>query len=230
MVTPEQLNYNNYATEKYDDEISRVIPGHARLHQIIEEIFHDSPGMQRVLELGIGTGLTAERILRIFPHAQYVGIDFSETMLAGAEERLKQYSHVQLQCGDYAHTEFPTNLDAVVSVIGIHHQETDDDKKRLFQKIYDSLSSQGIFVFGDLMTYKDPQTAALNDARHYHHLVAHARDEQSLREWAHHHKNLNESAALENQMQWLQEIGFKVELKFQQYNTVLLHTKKSHMP
>lgn len=227
-VRPEELNYDHYDMEKYDRQIIRSIPGHQEMHDCIDGIVaRDFSGHKpKILELGVGTGLTAERILRLFPHADYIAIDFSKTMRTGAKQRLSGYN-VRFIEGDYATIGLPQGNDLVVSVIGIHHQETDEDKKRLFQGIYDSLKADGAFVFGDLVTYRDPVEAAVNEARHFHHLVEHAENEQSLREWAHHHKFLNRLAPLEDQVDWLRDAGFRtVEVAYKKFNTALVYAKK----
>ncbi|MBI5393607.1 class I SAM-dependent methyltransferase [Candidatus Woesearchaeota archaeon] len=224
-----ELNYDRYPNNKYDYEIKMVIPGHNNLHKIIETVVkRDYSKMKsiHILELGVGTGLTASKILRHCPSAQYIGIDFSEQMLKGARKRLKKYNS-ELILGDYAQVNFSKNNNLVVSVIGIHHQKTNQDKKNLFQKIYNSLTSDGAFLFGDLVTYRDKEEAALNDALHFHHLVENTKDEQSLKEWAHHHKFQNKLAALENQIDWLKEVGFrKVIMLYRKYNTALIYARK----
>ncbi|MDO8642591.1 MAG: class I SAM-dependent methyltransferase [Candidatus Woesearchaeota archaeon] len=228
-VKPDELNYDHYETKKYDDDIARSIPGHEELHRHIDQIIqreYISRGKVKVLELGVGTGLTAERILRQMPNAEYTAVDFSEQMLAGARRRLSQYN-ITFVNGDYSQIDLPNDNDLVVSVVGIHHQKTNKDKKSLFQKIYHSIAEDGSFIFGDLVTYKDRTEAALNEARHYHHLVEHAENEESLREWAHHHKFLNKLAPLENQVKWLREIGFReVNVVYQKFNTALVYAKK----
>ncbi len=228
-VKPKDLNYDRYEMQKYDEDIVRSIPGHEALHRHIDQIIQRDyilRGKVKVLELGVGTGLTAERILRQIPNAEYTAVDFSEQMLAGARRRLSQYN-VTFVNGDYSQIELPQNNDLVVSVVGIHHQETDDDKKSLFQRIYDSLNETGAFIFGDLVTYRDPTEAALNEARHFHHLVENALDEESLKEWAHHHKYLNKLAPLEDQVEWLREVGFrKVDVVYQKFNTALVYAQK----
>lgn len=227
-VKPEELNYDHYETEKYDQDIINSIPGHEELHQNIDTFVERNYSGQRIngLELGVGTGLTALRILKKIPQADYTAIDFSKTMLEGARKRLVGYK-VIFEQGDYSQIILPKQKDLVVSVLGIHHQETSEDKKKLFQKIYLSLSEGGTFLFGDLVTYKDQKWAALNEAKHYHHLVEKVKDEKSLQEWAFHHKFLNKLAPLEDQVEWLKEIGFsKVEVLFTKYNTMLLYAKK----
>src|SRR3989338_8523010 len=228
-VRPDELNYDHYDTRKYDEDIIRSIPGHVELHQHIDQIVQRDyvpRGKAKVLELGVGTGLTAERILRKLPNADYTAVDFSEQMLAGARRRLSQYD-VTFVNGDYSQIDLPNDNDLVVSVVGIHHQETDDDKRSLFQRVYNSLNKTGAFIFGDLVTYRDSTEAALNEAKHFHHLVENAQDEESLKEWAHHHKYLNKLAPLEDQVEWLRVVGFtEVTVLYQKFNTALVYAKK----
>ena len=221
-VKSKQLNYNKYSMKKYDDDIVRSIPGHKEFHKKIEQIVRNKlrDGVS-ILELGIGTGLTSEMILRLVK-CDYVGVDFSENMLKGAKKRLNKYS-VKLIKADFSKYVFPKNIGAVVSVIGLHHQKTDRDKKNLFKKIFKCLNEGGIFIFGDLLTFRDKHKAALNEALHFHRLVENAMNKKSLIEWAYHHKFLNNLAPIEDQVEWLKEVGFsKVEIIYTKFNTALI--------
>ena len=227
-VNPHELNYDHYSEDKYDRDIINSIPGHEELHQTIDEILERDFKQKkvRVLELGVGTGLTAIRLLRKLDTSRYVAVDFSVNMLNNATRKLTEYDVSYVE-GDFSKIKFPRDNDLVVSVIGIHHQETDRDKKRLFRKIYSSLRHDGAFIFGDLVTYRDKHLAFLNDAKHFHHLVEHATDEETLKEWAHHHKYLNKLAPLEDQVDWLREVGFRsVDVVYNKLNTALIYAKK----
>ena len=227
-VKPQELNYDNYKTEKYEDEIAKVIPGHKEMHKEIARLVKNNLPRQnaKILELGVGTGLTAEKILMAVPEAQYYGIDFSDAMIKGAINRLKGFKTNFIK-GDFAEINLPKDNDLIISVIGIHHQKKDDDKKRLFTKIFSALKTGGIFIFGDLMTFLDKNIAALNEAKHFNHLVSNANDEESLREWAFHHKFLNSLAPTESQIEWLKEVGFKeVDVIFSKFNTVLILARR----
>jgi tRNA (cmo5U34)-methyltransferase len=218
-VKPEELNYSRYENDVYDSDIEAVIPGHRAMHDVIEQVVSKTTPKE-VLELGVGTGTTAARILRQHPDAHYTANDFCPTMMEGAKRRLKGHN-VDYLPGDFSQVPFGRQ-DLVVAVIGVHHQ-THEGKKQLFRKVCDSLTPGGAFVFGDLMTFRDPQEAALNDAQHYAHLVNNARNETSLKEWAHHHKNLNILAPMEDQINWLRAAGFtRVDTEFRLHNTVLL--------
>ncbi len=227
-VRAEDLNYDRYENEKYDQDILRVIPGYEKLHKKIENIFsnyNQDNHVEKIAELGVGTGISSERILRLAPKATLTAIDFSEVMLSGAKNRLEKYN-VKFILGDYAIVEYGNEFDIVLSVIGIHHQNH-EGKRKLFEKIYRSLKSRGIFIFGDLVTYKDEEKAKLNDEKHYDFLVKNAADEKTLQEWTYHHKYLNDLAPIEEQVDWLKKSGFKeVEVKFLHFNTALILAKK----
>ena len=228
-VKANQLNYDKYETKKYDDEVKRSVPGHKKLHKEVSKFIKNNfKGKKvKVLELGIGTGLTAELLLKeMSKDSDYTAVDFSKNMLNGAKNRLSKYN-VNFIEGDFSKLKFTKDNNIVVSVIAIHHQKTDKDKKDLFKKIYNSLKKEGVFIFGDLVTYKNKEKASLNEALHYHHLVKKSKNIESLTEWAYHHKFLNSLAPLESQIEWLKKIGFKeVKIIFQKFNTSLIFAWK----
>lgn len=227
-VKPSELNYDKYTSSRYDRDIINAIPYHKELHEHIVRALRKKFYRQkeyRVLDLGVGTGITAQIVRRVLPNARLDMVDFSRQMLAGARKRLGT-KNTKYLLGDYMKMKFPWQYDLVIAVIGVHHQDT-AGKKWLFKKIYSLLKPGGIFIFGDLVTYKNPRTAARNNALHYHHLVEHTASERSLTEWAHHHMFLNDLAPIENQMLWLSRVGFKVKKDFCKMNTALLICERS---
>ncbi len=227
-VKAKELNYDKYENEKYDNDIYRVIPGYEKLHEEIEKAVRDfskKNKVKKIADIGVGTGITSEKILRIIPKAELTAVDFSSTMLSGAKKRLAKYK-TKFILGDYTKANFGVGLDIIVSVIGLHHQD-DEGKKKMFKKICASLHNKGLFVFADLVTYNNKYEAALNEAKHYSFLVDHASDEKSLMEWAYHHKFLNSLAPIDDQIDWLKEAGFSsLKIKFKKFNTVLILARK----
>lgn len=218
-----QLNYDRYATDKYDQDIVNSIPFHHELHDQIASFIQNKYNQEKrytFLDLGAGTGITAKLIQGLLPHAEIDVVDFSKQMLDGARKKLGK-KHVRYILGDYTKLKLEKGYDLVVSVIGIHHQDN-RGKQKLFQKIYSLLNHGGVFIFSDLVTYKKQQEAALNNALHYHYLVEHSTDEKTLKEWAHHHMFLNDLAPVEDQIEWLKKAGFKVKKAFLKWNTALL--------
>jgi tRNA (cmo5U34)-methyltransferase len=97
-----------------------------------------------ILELGVGTGMTAKRVLAAHPQARLVGIDESEAMLAEAD-----------LAGDLrvARLEDPLPegpFDLVVSCLAIHHLDA-EEKRDLFGRIADVLRPGGRFVLADVV-------------------------------------------------------------------------------
>lgn len=226
-VHASELNYDKYTSDQYDRDIVNSIPQHKELHEHIVHVIQDTCDKEKayaIIDLGVGTAITSDIIRNELPNATFDLIDFSENMLVGAKNRMGE-KNMRYIAGDYAELAYDKRYDIAVSVIGLHHQNT-AGKKRMFQTIYDLLKPGGVFIFGDLMTYRDKHIAALQNAKHFHHLVEHSVDEQRLQEWAYHHMFLNDLAPLEDQVEWLTRIGFTVSTQFTHINTNLLVCRK----
>jgi len=213
---------HGYSSARPEDTIARAIPFHAEIHdRLAHAICTNVPNACNALELGVGTGITTERIRKSLPLAHIDAIDTSRAMLAETKRKVG-HTNIRYCQGNYTALPFPDINELVVSMIGVHHLGH-KGKRALFRKVYRSLLPGGVFIFGDLVTYRDPRVAALNHARRYHYLVGHASDEATLIEWAHHHMFLNRLVApVEDQIDWLTEAGFSVSTEFLEMNTALL--------
>lgn len=230
-VRASQLNYDKYTAGKYDQDIVNSIPFHKEIHTLLVDFIANNfqvDNNYQLLDIGVGTGITSRLVKDQLPNSNLEVIDFSEQMLKGAKEKLG--NEVEYLLTDYSDYDFEDNkYDLVFSFIGLHHQNEKDSfggSKKMFQKIYKLLKRDGFFVLGDLMTYRDLYDSALNHAKHYAQLVEKATDEQTLKEWSHHHMYLNHLAPIEDQIDWLEEVGFLVEEVFHKMNTGLLICKK----
>lgn len=67
--------------------MAEEVPDYQRLQEELLAATLKAPA-QSVLDLGIGSGLTAARVLEAHPDASLVGIDSSSAMLAATEELL----------------------------------------------------------------------------------------------------------------------------------------------
>lgn len=170
-VAANELNYDKYTSDKYDLDIVNSIPHHKEIHELIAKFIrenYDSNEKYDVIDLGVGTGITSKLIQELLPNSVFDVVDFSEQMLSGAKKKLGD-KNVSYVLGDYSKIKFDKKYDGVISVIGLHHQ-THKGKKLMFQKIHEMLKLKGVFIFSDLVTYDDKYVAALNNAKHYHHL------------------------------------------------------------
>lgn len=105
-----------------------------------------------VLDLGSGTGVTAEHVLRVHPRAVLVGIDASETMLAYARRRLPEATFLVGRLED----PLPDGpFDLIVSALVIHHLD-DRGKRDLFRRVASALIPGGRFTFLDVVVSAAP--------------------------------------------------------------------------
>ncbi|OGH88354.1 MAG: hypothetical protein A3J93_04855 [Candidatus Magasanikbacteria bacterium RIFOXYC2_FULL_42_28] len=225
-IKPTELNYEKYATEKYDDEIKKVIPGYKKIHQTIYQYTRkiNKKTTSHVLDLGCGTGITSAVIRRALPTAYFDLIDFSRQMLSGAKRKLGK-NRVRYYLGDLALFKPKIKYDITTTVIGLHHQN-DRGKQKIFKMTYNNLNGGGIFIYSDLMTYQNLNTAAYNSARHISHLTKNSKSKKMLTEWAYHHLYLNKLTTVEQQISWLKKTGFKIIKRQDFFNTVLLICRK----
>lgn len=225
-VKASQLNYDKYSSQRYDKDIVNSIPFHREIHKRIIHFISkfDKNKEYRILDFGVGTGITSKIIQDMLPNSEIDVVDFSRRMLSGARKKLgtKKVNYI---FGDYSKLNFNKKYDIIVSVIGLHHQ-TNNGKINLFKKIYSILNKNGVFIFGDLATYRNKHQAALNNALHFHHLVEKSANKKTLSEWAYHHMFLNDLASVEDQIKWLKRSGFSVKKEFLEMNTALLICKK----
>lgn len=132
--------------DTYLAEMAAEIPGYGELQEAVVAATADVRAT-RVLELGIGSGETALRVLANHSGADWVGIDASEPMLARARERLPG-ADLRLQ---RLEDELPSGpFDLVVSALAVHHLDG-AGKRELFARVAGVLRPGGKFVLGDVV-------------------------------------------------------------------------------
>ncbi len=109
-----------------------------------------------VLEVGIGSGLVAERVLERLPEARLVGVDDAAPMLDLARTRLGRFAdRVTLVRGDLRRAEAielgPAAFDAAYSVQTLHHLP-DPAKEDVFRWLGRTLPRDALFLLRDKAT------------------------------------------------------------------------------
>ena len=137
-----------WRADTYLDEIRVEIP---RYDELQERVVEATRGLdvRRVLELGVGTGETARRLLDAHPSATLLGVDGSEDMLAAARAALPS-ERVELRLARLQEPLPTGTFDLVVSVLAVHHL-AGEEKAELFAHIAAALEPGGRFVLGDVV-------------------------------------------------------------------------------
>jgi tRNA (cmo5U34)-methyltransferase len=126
-------------------------PAYEELHDAVLDAARDHPATS-ILDLGIGTGEAARRLLSVHEGATVVGVDANQAMLDAAAAALAP-ERATLVRRRLEEPLPPGPFDLVVSVLAIHHLNG-PGKADLFARIRDVLAPNGWFVLGDSM--RDP--------------------------------------------------------------------------
>ena len=191
MPTPSEVNLWDSAEHALDylrraDSIPHRVEGESTLLEFIPA------DAKRILDLGSGGGRLLALVKAARPHAQFVGLDFSPTMLVALRK---------LFAGDSGVTIVAHNLDdplpllgqfdAVISSFAIHHV-THARKRALYAEIFAALAPRGVFCNLEHVASSTPHL-------HAEFLRAISCDEEGPS---------NKLLALETQLAWLRDIGF----------------------
>ena len=137
--------------DQYDQQRRKIIPCFNDFYQTaIDLIPFNSTDSFTFLDLGAGTGLLTAFIISSFPNATVTLMDLSEKMLEKARERFSLNKRVNFLIWDYSHSTLPEEYDLIVSAMSIHHL-SDNEKKSLYQRVFDALKREGAFINADLV-------------------------------------------------------------------------------
>jgi tRNA (cmo5U34)-methyltransferase len=168
------------------DSIPHRVEGEATLLEFVP------PEAKRVLDLGSGGGRLLALVKSARPHAQFVGLDFSPTMLETLRDVFGGECNVSIVAHDLENEMPPMGeFDTVISSFAIHHLPH-QRKRSLYQEIFELLAPNGVFC--NLEHVSSP-TSGL----HAGFLTAISWENEDPS---------NKLLDLETQLAWLREIGF----------------------
>ena len=139
-------NQFNQIAEEYDRKRRKFIPCFEDFYLNTTKFITaniDEP--RRIIDLGAGTGLLTYYWYQQCPNAEYVLVDIADEMLDVARKRFSDIENVSYETQNYIHKLPDAAFDTVISALSIHHLE-DEDKLKLFARIYDRLPSGGLFI------------------------------------------------------------------------------------
>ncbi len=112
------------------------------------------PNARAILDLGCGDGILGRRLLKQYPQARCVFLDFSQPMLDLAGKAISKAGQVdrsRLVRADLADTRWANAVkssrpfDLVVSGLCIHHRP-DKQKQRIYRQVFGLLNPSGLFL------------------------------------------------------------------------------------
>jgi tRNA (cmo5U34)-methyltransferase len=204
--------------ERYDGQRRKVIPCFHDFYQTVIDLipFGESQGF-RFLDLGAGTGLLTEFILKTFPNVTATMIDLSERMLEKAKERFSSNKRVNFLTQDYAHAPLPQSQDLVVSAMSIHHL-TDQKKRLLYKRVFEALNPEGVFINADLVKGETDRIERKYQDR-WLGWIQRAGLQKAELSGILDRMRYDRPSTLTQNLQWLREAGFRdVDCSYKYYN------------
>jgi tRNA (cmo5U34)-methyltransferase len=203
---------NIWQATSYDSERRRLIYCFDEFYGTVAELVQRFCSTEpRILDLGAGTGILSAAILARVPKAQLHLLDVSPDMLAQAIQR---FSITQTKACIHSLTvqslvdPLPLGkYDAIVSALAIHHL-SDDEKKSLYARIYESLTPNGIFVNAEQILGNSERQQQLFESIHLDRARALGSSEDEIDRAIQRMKH-DRCTPLREQLAWLEEIGYR---------------------
>lgn len=213
--------------DDYDILAEKVVMKNDELQEVLVNSipFHFQKPI-KVLDLGSGTGRGMFLVIKKFPNAKVTGIDFSKKMIIKSSKKLKRFKErFNLIEANFNVVELGENYDAIVSAIAIHNN-THQEKKKLFEKIYKSLKKGGIFINGDFIEGETVDLDKKYQSIYKEYLIKNLRGNE-LKVWLRHVFKEDRPMRLSKQFTLLKNIGFKkIKLIWQLNNEAVYLTYK----
>jgi tRNA (cmo5U34)-methyltransferase len=196
----------NRVAQRYDSVRRKLIPCYDDFYASAVAAAVTDNSAPNVLDIGAGTGILSARIRDRYPLCKLVLADIAEKMLEVAKERFNSVEGVAYITGDYSKLDLGSDYDLVVSALSIHHLE-DVNKKKIFHRIYKVLAPDGAFVNADQCLGATPELEQLNRCVWMDNIDKSGLSAEEIKA-AQERLKLDKMAKLEDQMNWLRNVGF----------------------
>lgn len=195
---------------EYDGIIQRLIPFYNEmLEALIGAIPFGKYDKFKVVDLGCGTGTISAQIKRAFPNAQILCLDLAENMIRIAQAKLAGYEDIVFAVGDFNEYDFEGSYDVIVSSLALHHLGTDKAKISFYKKLFNRLSSGGVFYNADVVLASNERMQAAYMEKWKAYMRRSVPADEVERVWIAKYYEEDRPAPLMKQMDWLHKAGFK---------------------
>ena len=202
---------------EYDNQRRSLIPCFDDFYACIVRSIEYSSKQVNILDIGAGTGLLTSFVYNQYPESNYTIIDISKEMIEQAKKRFNNQRNFEYITADYANYNFTKKYDVVVSALSIHHLE-DEEKLKLYERIFESINGGGVFINGDQFISR---SGVLEEKIHYEWRSVIEKSGLTKEEinGAFERMKMDKPATTEKNIAWLEKAGFiNVDLLYKYYS------------
>lgn len=208
--------------DTYLDGVRSAIPlANEQIEIILRLIKHFKPEVRSFLDLGCGDGVLGRTLYTNWPESKGVFMDYSEPMIKAAKAKCQAYEEQSVfAVQDFKEPNWSNSisaklpLDVVISGFSIHHQD-DENKKRIYVEIFDRvLKPGGIFLNLEQVKSATQEIETIFNEFFMDRMRKFQREENthisidSIEEEFYKDKKVNILAPVEQQCDWMRQIGF----------------------
>lgn len=195
---------------EYDSLIRRYIRAYDEMLDSAVDAVLGSGMLERVLDLGAGTGALAEKLLERHPTCTVELWDVDPQMIQRAQARLERFGQ-RVRVREASFFEVDGTADAAMASLSLHHVHDLGEKAALYREFYSALRSGGTLAIADITISTDLEDAQAEWEIWANHQVAQGfTKEQAWRhfdDWAQEDRYFSQNQELSA----LQEAGFDAD-------------------
>jgi ubiquinone/menaquinone biosynthesis C-methylase UbiE len=208
--------------ETYLDGVRSAIPlANEQIEILLRLIKRFRPNVESFLDLGCGDGVLGKTLYTNWTESKGIFVDYSEPMINAAKIKCKEYENQSVfVVQDFGKADWLNSIstklpvDVVISGFSIHHQN-DDNKKRIYTEIFEKiLKPGGIFLNLEQVKSATPEIETIfneffmDRMRQFQQETNSNIPIETIEEEFYKDKKVNILASVEQQCEWLRELGF----------------------
>lgn len=159
--------HSNSMAKSYDQMCQLMVPGYNFMQNtLINTIKFENMDKIILLDLGAGSGILIEKVLKEFPDSRCIYLDYSNEFMNIAKNRLRKYkdriTYIKSDICDEWELQLNITPNIITSSSAIHHL-LNEDKKNLYSRCYNVLDDNGwLFNIDEMKTlYNDAYQRSL---------------------------------------------------------------------
>ena len=219
-------NHFEEEAKEFDAIIQRLIPHYNEMIAALVSVIPFSKERAfSMIDLGCGTGTVSKAVKGCFPNAEITCVDIAGSMLEIARDKLG--SSVTCIQADFNDFDFQRTFDLIVSSLALHHLETDDDKLRFYQKIYEALNPGGTFINIDVVLGGDDSLQNVYMKKWQEFMAQSVSGEEIKNKWLPNYYAEDRPTKLTAHLDMLKDSGFSsIDVIYKYYNYAVYCAKR----